>query len=98
MTRRRRTPAEPDGVAGDCAPYLPELQRIVLRCVGDDAAAAAVLTEAVARAARAGQLPAGPELRRALFSLVHDVLLERTREVRARGPHPPPSPVGTSPG
>lgn len=88
--RSRPTPAPRETVIDSCAAYRAELQRIVLRCVGDEAAATAVLDEAVARAARAS-LPPGPALRRVLFRLAHDVLLERRRDERDFGSDDPPS-------
>lgn len=92
MRPGRRAAAVPQAVVDACAPHLPELQRIVLRCVHDDALAAVVVERAVARAHRAGELPTGPALRRALFLLVHDVLLERGREARTGPVVPRPAP------
>lgn len=87
---RMRFRRAPTPLASSCAPCLPELQRIVLRCVGDPVATAAVLDEAVARAAQVAPLPTGPALRRLLFQLVHEVLLERRRNERARPSRPLP--------
>lgn len=84
-------------VAASCGPHLPELQRIVQRCVGDEASAAAVVLEIVARITAGGALPPAEQLRRVLFRGAHDVLLERSRQERARGPRPAPSPVRIPP-
>lgn len=88
--RLRRPPAQAVSAADLCTPYLPELQRIVRRCVGEERVTAAVLEEVVARASRSSALPEGPALRRRLFQLAHDVLLERRRAERAPASRPAP--------
>lgn len=80
----------PRAVLQACAPFLPELERIVLRCVAEPAAAAEVLEEAVVRAGRVVPLPTGPALQRCLFRMARDVLLERRRRERVGDALAPP--------
>jgi hypothetical protein len=80
--RRLRGPSRRHVVAVEaCARCFPELQPMVLRCVGDTAVAQAVVEEVLRRAARWIDDAAMPPavIRLELFRVTRDVLRERAR-------------------